>query len=79
MPFCTKNDHYQARLGTNIGKTLKKRSAFSYSALLAATGSSTYKTSQEMGYRCCGMTDYFMQTGNTFSHVPTPANIGVTS
>jgi hypothetical protein len=38
------------------------------SALLAATGSSEYKTSQEMGYRCCGMTDYFMQTGNTFSH-----------
>lgn len=36
------------------------------SALLAATASADYKTKDEMSYRCCGMTDYFMQTGVSF-------------
>jgi hypothetical protein len=37
------------------------------SALLTATASATYKTKNEMGYRCCGMTDYHVLTGITMA------------
>jgi len=33
------------------------------SALLVATASATYKSKTEMGYHCCGMTDYYLYNG----------------
>ena len=37
------------------------------SALLAATSSDAYATKEEMGKACCGMTDYYVLTGNVFA------------
>eukprot|EP00933_Yihiella_yeosuensis_P068701 TRINITY_DN7462_c0_g1_i1.p1 TRINITY_DN7462_c0_g1~~TRINITY_DN7462_c0_g1_i1.p1 ORF type:complete len:468 (+),score=104.16 TRINITY_DN7462_c0_g1_i1:167-1405(+) len=39
------------------------------SALLIATKSTTYKTKNEMDYRCCGMTDYYALNGVVVSDV----------